>query len=92
MDTQKLELLEARVHKAIEEIDRLRSENSRLKDMAEEMRVITEEKDHKITALEQDSEKVKELSLRSEQLMKERDTVRLKIESFLDKLEKIDII
>lgn len=92
MDPQKLELLEARVLKAITEINRLREKNTRLEKEVQELKKQAADKDKQLSALQPDARKLEELSAESRQLLQERDTIRLKIESLLDKLEKIDII
>ena len=92
MDTKKLELLEARVLKAIDEISKLRTDNSRLEKEVQDLQKENEGKNRHISDLEQNAGKIEELSVRGQQLSQERDNIRLKVESLLDKLEKIDII
>lgn len=92
MEAQKLELLESRILKAIDEITRLREENTRFEAKVEDLKKEAADKDSTISTLNQDAQKAQDLSLKNRQLLQERDEIRLKIESLLDKLERIDII
>ena len=92
MEAQKLELLESRILKAIDEITRLREENTRLEAKVEDLKKEAADKDSTISTLNQDAQKAQDLSLKNRELLQERDEIRLKIESLLDKLERIDII
>lgn len=92
MEAQKLELLESRILKAIDEITRLREENTGLEAKVEDLKKEAADKDSAISTLNQDAQKAQDLSLKNRELLQERDEIRLKIESLLDKLERIDII
>jgi len=92
MDNQAIDILEQKLHKILSKLEELKGENEKLKEKNQELKSVIQEKDNTINSFKTDSEKYSMLQSDIESYKVKENTIRMKVESLLQKLKEFEDI
>ncbi len=89
MGVEKLDILEAKLLKLIENISDLKQKNNLLQEQIKDLQSEVSVKADEINQLSKENAELKQCSTESQRLLEERELIRSKIENMLHNLESV---
>lgn len=89
MGVEKLDILEAKLLKLIENISDLKQKNNLLQEQIKDLQSEVSVKADEINQLSRENAELKQCSTESQRLLEERELIRSKIENMLHNLESV---
>jgi chromosome segregation ATPase len=90
MDLQFFDVLEEKINRMVNLLDRMRTENRELRLRVQELQAAVEDKERTILNLKTEVDKSKTVQGEIDSYRKNQDRIRLKVENLLEKLKEFE--
>jgi hypothetical protein len=92
MDLEALDVLEEKINRIMDWVDRLRTENREMRLRIQELQAVAEDKERMLLNLKTEIDKSKNTQGEIETYRKNQDRIRTKVENLLEKLKDFEDI
>ena len=90
MENLSFEVLEEKINKIIDMLERIKKENQELRQKSRELKQLLDEKEQIIQTLKTESERTIDTHIEIENYRKNQDRIREKVEALLSKLKEFE--